>query len=246
MSEIRNLDVYQQKEIAEKYRNKLDKRKGLCSFDERYIKLNIKRGFKILDLGCGTGRHILKFGKVANFVGVDISPHMIQIAKSQLNKRKIKSKLIVGDMMELDKILKNEKFDMVLLMYHTLGCIVPERKRISLLKQIKKLLKKDGILILHAHNRNHLKNIKFIFKTFLNVIFNKDKLEFGDKLIEHGELTGAIVHFFNKQEIKRILELTGFKIIEFIHLEFPEESKEIKGLRKYFFSGGFMVKANAL
>lgn len=233
-----NRNIYKRPEIADNYSSKLHKRKGLCLFDINYIQNNILKNTKVLDLGCGTGRHLVNLGNTTDITGIDISPKMIEIANEALKKNKIKAKTIVGDMLEIDSLVKNEIFDTVIMMYHTFGSIVPARNRILLLNKIKKLLKKDGLLILHVHNRNHIKNLKFLFNNYFN-----NKFETGDKLIHAGELKGAVMHFFSAREIKKILNSAGFKIVEFINMDIPNEEKQIKGFKKYFYSGGFIIKA---
>lgn len=233
-----NKNVYTKPEIADGYSALLQKRKGLCLFDENYLQKNISKGSKILDLGCGTGRHLVQFGNKTNITGIDISPRMIEIANEILKKNNIKAKTIVGDILDIDRLFEDETFDIVIMMYHTFGSIAPKKNRILLLNKIKKLLKNDGRLILHVHNRNHIKNLKFLFNTYF-----KNKFEIGDRLISNGELSGAIIHFFSRREIEKNLNLTGFQITEFINLKFPNEEKEIKGIKKYFYTGGFIVKA---
>ena len=45
-------------------------------------------GERVLDIGCGTGNHLLMFNKLGlNVSGVDASPHMVQEAKSRLGHR---------------------------------------------------------------------------------------------------------------------------------------------------------------
>lgn len=45
-------------------------------------------GERVLDIGCGTGNHLLMFNKLGlNVSGVDASPHMVQGAKSRLGHR---------------------------------------------------------------------------------------------------------------------------------------------------------------
>ena len=45
-------------------------------------------GERVLDIGCGTGNHLLMFNKLGlNVSGVDASPHMMQEARSRLGHR---------------------------------------------------------------------------------------------------------------------------------------------------------------
>lgn len=233
-----NENIYKKLEIADDYLTILQKRKGLCSFDSNYLQKNILKNSKVLDLGCGVGRHLAQFGNEVDIIGIDISPKMVKIANEILKKKNINAKAAEGEILNIDKLFKDETFDTVIMMYHTFGCIVPMKNRILLLNKIKKLLNRDGFLILHIHNRNHIKNLKFLLNTYFS-----NKFEIGDKIISDGNLKSARIHFFSRREIKKILNLTGFKIDEFINLKFPNEEKQISGFKKYFYTGGFIIKA---
>ncbi len=46
------------------------------------------RGQRVLDIGCGTGRHLLKFSEMGlDITGLDASPHMLDVAKKKLRHR---------------------------------------------------------------------------------------------------------------------------------------------------------------
>jgi len=234
-------EIYKRSKIADEYNNALEKRKGLCLFDESYLQKNIELGAKVLDLGCGTGRHLVRLGKTNEMVGVDISPQMIKIARDILRKEKVEVKTIVGDILDIDTLCQDEKFDAVVMMYHTLGSVVPKQKRLALLKKIREVLSGDGILIFHVHNRNHIKNLKFLLTSCLGY-FQKN-LEMGDRLVSGGNLDGAVIHFFSRREIKRLLRKSGFKIVEMLDLKWPNEDMLTSGLKGCFYTGGFIVKA---
>ena len=54
--------------------------------------LRPKKGESVLDIGCGTGNHLLFFHKLGlDITGIDASPYMLDIAKSRLgNKASLK------------------------------------------------------------------------------------------------------------------------------------------------------------
>lgn len=53
---------------------------------------------RILDLGCGSGRHIVYLAKESFEVyGIDISPIGIELAKRWMEDEKLKASLITGD-----------------------------------------------------------------------------------------------------------------------------------------------------
>ena len=234
-------EKYKNEQIAKNYGSTLARRKALCSFDMKYIQKNCQDASRILDLGCGTGRRIVVLGKRHRVTGIDISPHMIGLAQKAIKKRRIKADLIVGDICSMNKLVKG-KFDAVIMMYHTFGSIVPKSKRASLLKKIYSSLKDDGILIMHVHNRHHIKNLYFLYDTFKQSLFRSD-VEFGDKQIKSGALQGVKIHFFSQPEIVNLLKNTGFKVIDFLKLAYPEEDRVIKGPKAALHTGGFIVKA---
>ena len=66
---------------------------------------------KILDIGCGTGRHLLEFSKFTSYIfGTDISSKMLNYAKEKL-KNIDHAKFILGNWMEI--FTKEKEFDLV-------------------------------------------------------------------------------------------------------------------------------------
>ncbi|MFQ6050380.1 MAG: class I SAM-dependent methyltransferase [Candidatus Hydrothermarchaeota archaeon] len=91
---------------------------------------------KILDLGCGTGRHLKLIKKMGFFVvGLDISHKMLLASK-------IKDNLILGDAESLP--LRSNSFDTVMCMFNTFGQF-PDREKV--VKEVRRILKKDGAFI---------------------------------------------------------------------------------------------------
>lgn len=60
--------------------------------------LNLKPGSRILDVGCGTGRHCLEFAKRGfDMLGVDISDGHINVAKRLANEQNLNTEFMVLD-----------------------------------------------------------------------------------------------------------------------------------------------------
>jgi SAM-dependent methyltransferase len=145
---------------------------------DRIIKL-IKdiKGKKVIDLGCGTGRISKILSKRgAEVYGIDISKEMINIAK----KEDLKSKYFVGDISNLPKILKKNKFDLALALLVFL--YLDKKKMQKSLIEISKILKKGSTLIIadvHPCSRFLKGNIKSV-----KYILNKNESYFSDNKVK--------------------------------------------------------------
>ena len=108
---------------------------------------NIKN-LKILDVGCGGGiicEPLARLG--AKVTGIDFSPNNIKAAKIHSKKNKLEINYIHKDI-ETSKL--EEKFD-IILMFEVLEHLDNWKKTI---KNIKKNLNKNGIIVISTINRN--------------------------------------------------------------------------------------------
>ena len=113
---------------------------------------NIKN-LKILDVGCGGGiicEPLARLG--AKVTGIDFVPNNIKAAKIHSKKNKLKIKYINKD---IEKSKLDEKFD-IILMFEVLEHLDNWKKTI---KNIKKNLNKNGLIIISTINRNLLSKL---------------------------------------------------------------------------------------
>lgn len=106
-----------------------------------------KKNGKILNLGCGTGRHDFIFAEDGyDVTGIEISNEMLRIAKKNLTGSGYKSKIKFqkGD---LKKISLGKKFDIVLALFHVMSYQTSTEDIKSSLRNVKQHLKKDGIFV---------------------------------------------------------------------------------------------------
>lgn len=107
----------------------------------------VSSGLNILDVGCGQGRVTCPLDKKGcNVIGIDIVSDMIKFAKNTYPNIDFR----VMDCCNLK--FEDAFFDVVFVSYNTLDYIFPEEKRLLALKEIKRVLKKGGLLIYSAHN----------------------------------------------------------------------------------------------
>ncbi len=111
------------------------------------------RNLKILDVGCGGGiicEPLARLG--AKVTGIDFAPNNIIAAKIHSKKNKLKINYINKD---IEKSKLDEKFD-IILMFEVLEHLDDWKKTI---KNIKKNLNKNGLIIISTINRNLLSKL---------------------------------------------------------------------------------------
>lgn len=146
-----------------------------------------KKVGSVLDIGCGPGRYSLELLKNGyNVTLYDISEEELQLAKSNIENNNLRAdNYICGDCSDLYQF-ENSSFDFILLMgpmYH----IHDKNFRIDILKNIKRILKDDGLcLVAYLNGYGVLKstihecsisfqNIKSIEKLLISKTWNKDE-----------------------------------------------------------------------
>lgn len=67
---------------------------------------------KVLDVGCGTGEHVIFFSGLGNEAwGLDLAPLAIEKARKKAAERGSRAKFLVGDALHLDKL--GQRFDTI-------------------------------------------------------------------------------------------------------------------------------------
>lgn len=126
---------------------------------------NPQRGEKILDVGCGVGTfafHVAKRG--ADAIGIDYSRESINMAKKIRARYKLAGKVnyIVGNAMKMP--FASNSFDKIVCADLIEHVDIKETKKI--IKEIVRVLKNGGLLVVYTPNRN---------PQVLNVIYQKIK-----------------------------------------------------------------------
>lgn len=143
---------------------------------------------KVLDYGCGDGTVTEMLSEENTAIGVDISKKAIEICRNRgLDCRQI----------EVDKKLgfSNNYFDCIF----CLETIEHVFDTVALLKEFRRLLKKNGSLVITTPNVAQLSNrIRFLFDK---------KLHYVETKIEAGHM-----RFFTKNSLENLLKENGFEV----------------------------------
>ena len=138
-----------------KTRIKTNKKFGIVDLDEWLLsKLDIKGGYNVLDVGCGTGDHLIKLAEFfprSNYYGIDVSESSIKHAREKVAQKNLKIKFICGDASNI-YLLKNKFFDMIISIY-ALYYVKDTKKILSILKT--KLKKGGRIAVMSPYKRNN-------------------------------------------------------------------------------------------
>jgi len=166
----------------------------------------LKEGDKVLDVGCGNGRcYTLIKSKNVEYFGIDNSEKLINLARGKYPKAKFQ----VADALNLP--FQDSFFDKIynIAVFHH----IPSKElRLKFLKEAKRVLKPDGLLILTVW-KFHEKREKFLlFKYTLLKIFGLSKLDFGDILEPWGRKVERYYHWFSEKELADLVEQTDFKL----------------------------------
>lgn len=208
---------------------------GEAKYIDSLIKKYHLKAKSILDLGCGTGKHAFLLSKMnyEKVHGIDMSSKMLEKAYMRSEKQKNLS-FSQGNIQELEL---NEKYDVITALFHVMSYQITDEALEMVIDQVKKHLKKDGILIFDCWygpavlsqgpefrikrlENEMIKGIRIaepILKENENIvevnydIFIKNKLN--HMIVELNEKHRMRYFFLN--EIKKFLKKNSMQVIDF-------------------------------
>lgn len=192
-----------------------------------------KQDISILDMGCGTGIHVLELMSYGFGVeGTDISSDMIGLAKKRSERAGKNIHFYNESFQTANKI--NKKYDVVLALFSSINYVLTDADLDESFKNIHHLLNEGGILIFDFWNGDAVvrdysparektvvsEDIKIVRKTKsslfkesnnITVDFNFDLFK-NDKIIDTFSENHELRYFFI-DEMKSIISRHNFKLI---------------------------------
>ena len=201
-------------ELLKTYYNKfneekrLDSRHGIVEFNTsmKYI-LSYLKDFnkpKIIDIGAGTGKYSLSLKEL----GYDVTA--VELVKHNLKFITVKNpdiKAYLGNALDLSKF-KDESFDLII-MFGPLYHLHSKDEKIKALSEAKRILKKDGIMMVCYYMNEYA-------------------------IIKHGFIDGFINDAINNKEIDEIFKINtnDNDLYSYTRLEEIDELNKIVGLNR--------------
>lgn len=196
-------------EIAEQF-NETRKKQIWQEID--ILAKKVKPGSSVLDVGCGNGRLLEALPPDIDYLGVDNSEKLLELAR----KEHPQNKFIEGDILDLGKAI-HRKYDYIFcvaVLHHLPG----KDLRIKALKELKEVVWEDGEIIISVWNlwqQNKFRNL--ILKNTFKKIQGRLDLDFGDVVFDWKNNKGEIIskryyHAFSKIELIKLAIDAGLEL----------------------------------
>ena len=119
------------------------------AYIDQLIKKNSKKAKMILDLGCGTGRHLIELSKLGySGIGIDQSKSMIECANKNILSIPSETKRNLSfQTANIQCFNLNKTFDVITCLFHVINYQKTEDELYLAIKNVSNHLKKDGIFI---------------------------------------------------------------------------------------------------
>lgn len=215
MEESRQKEILREIEAGyDKMANKFSETRKFFWKGLEFIGNFTEDGDRVLDFGCGNGRLAEIFsGKDIEYLGVDVSQKLIDMAAEKYGKEKFSFKKISGFG---NLLLEDETFDAVysIAVFHH----IPSRDlREKIARNIFRVVKSGGYAVITVWNLWQKKYIKYIIRNWLDKFSGGSDLEKNDCYVpfrdNKGNYFNRFHHAFRKKELENLFEGVGFQKI---------------------------------
>ncbi|WP_372724328.1 class I SAM-dependent methyltransferase [Novipirellula sp.] len=199
----------------------------------------------IVDLGCGSGRVAMELANRGyQVVGVDLSQRMLEVMMTKASQLALQRQIhaIRANLVQLD-CFADQSIDHAVCLFSTLGMIQGRRNRQQMLRHVARIVRPQGRLVLHVHNRwsalREPGGWRSLVRSWVKSRWQSDH-EFGDSVYQYRGLEKMFMHRFSKRELMSDLQATQWDVAQFHSLSIDGASM-VTGSRSPV--GGFIVVA---
>lgn len=187
-------------------------------------RFRLREGARILDVGCGTGRHSLELAKRGyKVVGIDPSAAMIAAARSKASVNDPIPEFIRA---RGEDLTTTQSFDASICLFTTLGQMADEQDNHALIKRVYEVLRPGGTFAVEIPNREWVRrnlktNERFGNETHYTQVTRHYEPEghfveevFNVTTPQSEQIYLLRYRIYNQDELLKLLKETGFQIFE--------------------------------
>ncbi|MGI6636791.1 MAG: class I SAM-dependent methyltransferase [Minisyncoccales bacterium] len=169
----------------------------------------LEKGDKVLDVGCGNGRFYNKIAPKADYLGIDSSEKLIEIAKRSYPK----GRFAVADVLNLP--FENNRFDLV----YAIGILhhIPSKKfRQKTLDEISRVLRLKGTAVITVWDIwEKTARRKMVVKEAIYNVLGLSQLDIGDVLLNWQGEDQFYFHSFSLNSLTKLCKKSKLKPVQF-------------------------------
>lgn len=193
----------------------------LFDADVRAVDKRFVEPGQLVDLGCGAGRHSLRFAaRGFRVTAVDLSRPMLEMVSMKAAEQRVELSTVQSNLCRLG-CFPDGVFDYALSMFSTLGMIRGREPRRLALAEARRILRPGGRLALHVHNfwlnLRDPQGRRWLWSQVRPALF--DRASLGDRRMMYRGIPGMKVHLYRWGELKRELRAAGLAIEEVLPLD---------------------------
>lgn len=206
--------------LASGYRNYSQSRLLYLNAVDSVVRQYLTPESSVIDFGSGDGVRVHNIAKniTSKLCLVENSCNMITKIKDQYPRAWILNQDFADVNFQTGK-----KYDIAICLWNVLGHLGNEQRVLTGLTNIRKTVRKNGIVILDINNRHNIsqykiKAVKNIIKDVFTYKFANGDIKFNISI--NSQNIPSYVHIFNKHEIEKLIDAAGFEIKSGVYINY--------------------------
>tara|TARA_B100001057_G_scaffold256487_2_gene256692 strand:+ start:9429 stop:10175 length:747 start_codon:yes stop_codon:yes gene_type:complete len=201
--------------------------------------VNFKKRDKVLEVGCGTGKHTLELIKYIDEIdAIDKSKKMLSQARKIRKQIRNKNKINFYNTEAIK--LGRKKYDKIVLFFHVFSYFIDNNYILKTFKKFHKILNSGGLVIFDYWNSDYIKKFK-LRDSSRKIFFKKNSIKRAGKIEKIKKNVFQIRYSFRIEKNKKIK-----KFFNETHIMRSFEKKDIIRLSKNLFTIKKLIRLDNL